>query len=80
MFCLNINIVYVFMTIMTSQMYFIKIIFLVSSATEHSILTTTRSEEHLEIGSEFRFRITILDAIGISTKYADIFCQFKWVK
>nr|CAB3259092.1 kinesin-like protein KIF1B [Phallusia mammillata] len=36
-------------------------------------------ENHLEIGSEFQFRITILDAVGISTKYADIFCQFNFL-
>uniref|UniRef100_H2YU71 Kinesin motor domain-containing protein n=1 Tax=Ciona savignyi TaxID=51511 RepID=H2YU71_CIOSA len=34
---------------------------------------------HLEIGSEFQFRITILDAIGVSTTYADIFCQFNFL-
>ncbi|XP_078483621.1 kinesin-like protein KIF1A isoform X3 [Ciona intestinalis] len=36
-------------------------------------------QTHLQIGSEFQFRITILDAIGISTTYADIFCQFNFL-
>lgn len=33
--------------------------------------------EHLVAGKEFTFRVTILQAVGISTEYADIFCQFK---
>ncbi|KAG1667381.1 Kinesin-like protein unc-104 [Nymphon striatum] len=32
---------------------------------------------HLQIGKEFTFRVTVLQASGISTEYADIFCQFK---
>ena len=34
---------------------------------------------HLKIGSTFTFRVTVLQASGISPEYADIFCQFKWV-
>lgn len=33
--------------------------------------------EHLQPGKEFTFRVTVLQAVGISTEYADIFCQFK---
>lgn len=35
------------------------------------------SGEHLQIGKEFTFRVTVLQATGISAEYADIFCQFK---
>lgn len=33
--------------------------------------------EHLQIGKEFTFRVTVLQATGIAAEYADIFCQFK---
>lgn len=33
--------------------------------------------EHLHIGKEFTFRVTVLQATGIPAEYADIFCQFK---
>ena len=33
--------------------------------------------EHLKVGSTFTFRVTVLQASGISPEYADIFCQFK---
>ena len=33
--------------------------------------------DHLKIGSNFTFRVTVLQASGISTEYSDIFCQFK---
>jgi kinesin family protein 1 len=33
--------------------------------------------EHLQSGVEFTFRVTVLQALGIATEYADIFCQFK---
>ena len=36
--------------------------------------------DHLQLGSEFTFRVTVLQAMGISTEYADIFCQFKYVQ
>lgn len=32
---------------------------------------------HLEVGSVFTFRVTVLQASGILPEYADIFCQFK---
>lgn len=35
--------------------------------------------DHLQPGSEFTFRVTVLQAIGISTEYADIFCQFNFL-
>ena len=33
--------------------------------------------EHLKLGQVFTFRVTVLQASGISPEYADIFCQFK---
>ncbi|KAK3593264.1 hypothetical protein CHS0354_012358 [Potamilus streckersoni] len=35
--------------------------------------------EHLKIGSQFMFRVTVLQASGISPEYADIFCQFNFL-
>lgn len=35
--------------------------------------------EHLEPGIEFTFRVTVLQAMGISAEYADIFCQFNFL-
>ncbi|KAJ8022149.1 Kinesin-like protein KIF1A [Holothuria leucospilota] len=35
--------------------------------------------EHLKIGSTFTFRVTVLQASGISTEYSDIFCQFNFM-
>ncbi|XP_017754864.1 PREDICTED: kinesin-like protein unc-104 isoform X12 [Eufriesea mexicana] len=35
--------------------------------------------DHLLLGSEFTFRVTVLQAMGISTEYADIFCQFNFL-
>uniref|UniRef100_A0AAR5QE16 Kinesin-like protein unc-104 n=1 Tax=Dendroctonus ponderosae TaxID=77166 RepID=A0AAR5QE16_DENPD len=35
--------------------------------------------EHLMIGKEFTFRVTVLQAVGISTEYADVFCQFNFL-
>lgn len=32
---------------------------------------------HLQEGTEFTFRVTVLQASNISPEYADIFCQFK---
>uniref|UniRef100_UPI00398ECA6A kinesin-like protein KIF1A isoform X1 n=1 Tax=Pristiophorus japonicus TaxID=55135 RepID=UPI00398ECA6A len=36
-------------------------------------------EEHLKIGSNFTFRVTVLQASSISAEYADIFCQFNFI-
>ncbi|RUS83751.1 hypothetical protein EGW08_008502 [Elysia chlorotica] len=35
--------------------------------------------DHLSIGSQFQFRVTILQASNISSEYADIFCQFNFL-
>ncbi|XP_022665709.1 kinesin-like protein unc-104 isoform X3 [Varroa destructor] len=35
--------------------------------------------QHLKLGSEFTFRVTVLQAVGISREYADIFCQFNFL-
>ncbi|XP_033229959.1 kinesin-like protein unc-104 isoform X4 [Belonocnema kinseyi] len=35
--------------------------------------------DHLQTGVEFTFRVTVLQAMGISTEYADIFCQFNFL-
>ncbi|TMW53505.1 hypothetical protein DOY81_001382 [Sarcophaga bullata] len=35
--------------------------------------------EHLQIGKEFTFRVTVLQATGIGAEYADIFCQFNFL-
>lgn len=42
-------------------------------------VTQEKSFQHLKIGSNFTFRVTVLQASSISAEYADIFCQFKWV-
>ena len=34
-------------------------------------------QQHLRLGSEFTFRVTVLQASSIPAEYADIFCQFK---
>ncbi|KAJ8320110.1 hypothetical protein KUTeg_001697 [Tegillarca granosa] len=35
--------------------------------------------DHLKIGSQLMFRVTILEASGIVSEYADIFCQFNFL-
>ncbi|XP_066140161.1 kinesin-like protein unc-104 isoform X2 [Euwallacea fornicatus] len=35
--------------------------------------------EHIMLGKEFTFRVTVLQAVGISTEYADVFCQFNFL-
>lgn len=35
--------------------------------------------EHLKLGSKVTFRVTLLQASGISQEYADIFCQFNFL-
>lgn len=47
---------------------------------DSSVSSDMKEEElpdHLQPGAEFTFRVTVLQAMGISTEYADIFCQFK---
>lgn len=40
-------------------------------------LSPQKALSHLNIGSTFTFRVTVLQASSISAEYADIFCQFK---
>uniref|UniRef100_A0A673G1E3 plus-end-directed kinesin ATPase n=1 Tax=Sinocyclocheilus rhinocerous TaxID=307959 RepID=A0A673G1E3_9TELE len=42
-------------------------------------VTQEKSLEHLKIGSNFTFRVTVLQASSISAEYADIFCQFNFI-
>ncbi|XP_057176079.1 kinesin-like protein KIF1B isoform X9 [Triplophysa rosa] len=35
--------------------------------------------DHLEVGSIFTFRVTVLQASGVPHEYADIFCQFNFL-
>lgn len=35
--------------------------------------------EHLTLGREFTFRVTVLQAHNVSTDYADVFCQFNFL-
>ncbi|KAF9788872.1 hypothetical protein SFRURICE_018448, partial [Spodoptera frugiperda] len=35
--------------------------------------------EHLTLGKEFTFRVTVLQAHSVSTDYADVFCQFNFL-
>ena len=47
---------------------------------DSSVASDSKEEElpdHLQLGSKFTFRVTVLHPVGISTEYADIFCQFK---
>ncbi|CAF0730672.1 unnamed protein product [Brachionus calyciflorus] len=39
----------------------------------------TKLETHLKIGSQFKFRIIIVDIAGISSEFSDIFCQFNFL-
>lgn len=43
----------------------------------HEVGEEAGENGHLQIGKEFTFRVTVLQATGISAEYADIFCQFK---
>ncbi|KAL1280220.1 hypothetical protein QQF64_014820 [Cirrhinus molitorella] len=42
-------------------------------------LDVTQELQHLKIGSNFTFRVTVLQASSISAEYADIFCQFNFI-
>ena len=49
---------------------------------DSSVSSDVKEEEipsHLQVGNEFTFRVTVLQAVGISTEYADIFCQFNFL-
>ena len=43
----------------------------------YSAIIEEELPDHLKIGSTLTFRVTVLQASGISQEYADIFCQFK---
>jgi kinesin family protein 1 len=38
-----------------------------------------QDQEHLLIGKEFTFRVTVLQVSGIASEYSDIFCQFNFM-
>ncbi|XP_059419787.1 kinesin-like protein KIF1A isoform X6 [Carassius carassius] len=42
-------------------------------------VTQEKSLQHLNIGNNFTFRVTVLQASSISAEYADIFCQFNFI-
>lgn len=35
--------------------------------------------KHMQVDTEYCFRITIIEASDISEQYSDVFCQFKSV-
>ena len=35
--------------------------------------------EHLALGKEFTFRVTVLHALGVPAEYSDVFCQFHFL-
>jgi kinesin family member 1 len=35
--------------------------------------------DHLSLGKDFTFRITVLHAVSIPTEYSDVFCQFNFL-
>ncbi|CAG0883725.1 unnamed protein product [Darwinula stevensoni] len=35
--------------------------------------------EHLQMGKDFNFRVTVLQAVAIPSEYSDIFCQFNFL-
>ncbi|XP_071945564.1 kinesin-like protein KIF1A isoform X3 [Antedon mediterranea] len=41
--------------------------------------TFVEPPEHMKIGSKMCFRVTVLQGMGISSEYADIFCQFNFL-
>ncbi len=43
----------------------------------YSAIIEEELPEHLKVGTTLTFRVTVLQASGISSEYADIFCQFK---
>uniref|UniRef100_A0A8C9WAZ6 plus-end-directed kinesin ATPase n=1 Tax=Scleropages formosus TaxID=113540 RepID=A0A8C9WAZ6_SCLFO len=47
--------------------------------TEAKLGLSERPAGHLELGSVFTFRVTVLQASGIPLEYADIFCQFNFL-
>lgn len=45
----------------------------------HEATTDEHHGEHLQVGKEFTFRVTILQVSGIAAEYSDIFCQFNFM-
>jgi kinesin family protein 1 len=39
----------------------------------------SKLESHLKLGSQFRFRIIIVEISDISPEFSDIFCQFNFM-
>jgi len=39
----------------------------------------SKLQAHLKLGSQFKFRLIIVEIAGISTDYSDIFCQFNFM-
>ena len=50
-----------------------------AEATKDDDWDSSELPAHLSLGSELTFSITVLEASGISTDCADVFCQFKYV-
>ncbi|XP_050522647.1 kinesin-like protein unc-104 isoform X9 [Daktulosphaira vitifoliae] len=49
---------------------------------DSSVSSDIKDEElpsHLIINKEFTFRVTLLQAVGVPSEYADIFCQFNFL-
>ncbi|XP_044740263.1 kinesin-like protein unc-104 isoform X3 [Chrysoperla carnea] len=49
---------------------------------DSSVSSELKEEEfppHLTPSNDFTFRVTVLQAVGISTEYADVFCQFNFL-
>ncbi|KAG6447657.1 hypothetical protein O3G_MSEX005120 [Manduca sexta] len=49
---------------------------------DSSLASELKDEElpdHLTLGKEFTFRVTVLQAHSVSTDYADVFCQFNFL-
>lgn len=50
-----------------------------SSATSEVHDNQEQHGEHIQIGKDFTFRVTVLQASGIAAEYSDIFCQFNFI-
>lgn len=50
----------------------------ISTSSQPSVRDTSPNK-HLEPGSQFTFRITILQAIDLPRSYSDVFCQYSFI-
>uniref|UniRef100_A0A6G1SN16 Kinesin-like protein unc-104 n=1 Tax=Aceria tosichella TaxID=561515 RepID=A0A6G1SN16_9ACAR len=50
-----------------------------SGATDTLNKREENSNKHLRLGSQFTFRITILQAIDLPKSYSDVFCQYSFI-